>query len=82
MNIKTIVTNSANSLNTQNILKGVNILLKYNPDGGFYALHDTIFFGDLGREEIEVSEEDSILLKELGWTIDEEFSDGEWKHYV
>lgn len=75
-----MITNPVNNSRTQDFLKGVNILLKYNPNGDFEALHEQIFFGDLGRKEIEVSEKDSILLKELGWFIDED--NEEWSTFV
>ena len=77
-----MITNPVKSVRAQNILKGVNILLKYNPEGDFEACREQIFFGDLTRKELEVSEEDKALLKELGWFIDEEYYEGEWSHYV
>jgi len=77
-----LITNPVESLHTQNILKGVDIILKYNPLGTFSALHDILFFGDLSIKNIEVSEEDKVLLEKLDWFLDEEFSDGEWAIYV
>ena len=61
-----MITNPVKSVLVQNILKGVNILLKYNPEGNFEACHEQIFFGNLTRKNIEVSKEDKVQLEKLG----------------
>lgn len=77
-----LITNPVESKPTQEILKGINILLKYNPKGDFSAYHEQVFFGDLLIQGINISEEDRALLEELNWFIDEEYYEGEWSHYV
>ena len=77
-----LIRNPVNSKCTQDILKGVNILLKYYPNGDFYALHDQLFFGDsveiLSYEDDDeeptfdlsyISKEDLEELEQLGWFV-------------
>jgi len=77
-----IITNPVNSLHTQQLLKGVNILLKYDPNATFDALDEQIFFGRWIQDEgdIKVSEEDKVRLEELDWFFDTEFEG--WSYYV
>jgi hypothetical protein len=73
-----MITNSLTNSKTKQILLGVNILLNYCADAKFGALEGQIFFGkrSQGKQEIEVSEKDKVLLEQLGWFFDKEFE--EW----
>ena len=53
----------------QQLIEGLQILLKYDPELEVVAEHDEIFAG----HEIEtVHDEDEQRLEELGWTWDHE----------
>lgn len=65
---------------TLNILKGVDILLKYDPNATFRTVSglDAIIFGN---SEIEVNYEDGVSLMELGWEI-EDYYMFSWAYWI
>lgn len=56
------------------ILAGLQIIAKYDEDFNMCAEHDQIFAG----VDIEMSEEDQKVMKELGWFWSEE----SWSHFT
>lgn len=76
MKINSFISNK----DTLNILKGIEILLKYNPNATFRTVNglDAIIFGD---SEHEVSYEDGIELMNLGWEL-ETFYTYSWAYWV
>lgn len=75
-----MITNLVSSKSTQNILKGVDILLKYDPNATFRIVNglDAIIFGD---SEHEVSYEDGVELMKLGWKL-ETYYTYSWAYWV
>lgn len=51
------------------IRDGLNILLKYEPDGDCAAEHDVFYVG--GGKPEDISEEDRAELEKLGWFWDD-----------
>jgi len=52
------------------IFKGLEILIKYDPDGDTSAEHDILYASDIHPHLI--SDEDLSILKENGWFYDSE----------
>ena len=75
-----MITNSVKNKDTLNILKGINILLKYNPNYSFEHLDhlDVIAFGE---SELKVSEEDEKELVNLGWFVEDYYS-WRWAYWI
>lgn len=61
-----------------NILAGMQILAKYNPDFEVAAQHDQIW---IGPGLIQVSSEDKKILEDLNWFVDSEI-DESWTHFT
>lgn len=53
---------------TQEILKGIQIILKYQPDATFACQQYTIYFGKYNKEDM--TEEDCQKLLSYGWFKD------------
>lgn len=72
--------NTPSNLRTQQILTGVNILLKYDSNATFRTVNglDAIIFGD---SEQEVSYEDGVELMELGWFLDTYYTYS-WAYWI
>ena len=60
------------------LLKGLEILCKYEEDGGVCAEHDVIYAG--GTYPDKISEEDMETLEDNGWSFD--FILGCWKTFT
>ena len=58
----------------ERILKGLQIIAKYEPKADFAAEHDIIYCGDEGN----YSAEDKQALDELGWFVSED----SWAFFV
>ena len=54
-------------MSRKQVIEGLQILEKYDPDGWVEAGHDVIY----GAAEADVSEEDAAKLEELGWRVGE-----------
>lgn len=61
------------------VAEGLQILLKYFPDGYVAAEHDIIYAGE-GKEFVSMTDEDIEQLDKLGWHYDESLPS--WFHYV
>jgi hypothetical protein len=57
-----------------NLIKGLTIFAKYEPEGSTCAEHDTIFFMPPGAEADAITDEDKAELDQLGFGYNE--SDG------
>lgn len=51
---------------TKQILKGVELIRKHQPNAEFAAAHDTIFFGACDNSK-DMTSEDIEQLEEWGW---------------
>lgn len=60
------------------IYEGLQILLKYEPEGGMSAEHDEVFAD--GPSPANMSAEDVEKLEELGWRFQPEFDS--WRAFV
>lgn len=60
----------------KNILEGLKIFERYDPDCGFSADHDQIW---TGPGLVRIKPEDGKRLTELGWWFDREFEC--WSHF-
>ena len=61
------------------VVEGLQILLKYFPDGDIAAEHDVIYAGG-DNDDVSISDEDMKRLEELRWHYDESLPS--WFHYV
>lgn len=52
------------------LIEGLSIIYKYNPDSWFGAEHDQIWAGDYTKIRQSGSKEDLDRLEELGWFED------------
>lgn len=65
------------------IRDGLNILLKYAPEGSegaFSAEHDQVFVGVAMASPDKVSDEDKKALYKLGWWWNEQYES--WQHFT
>lgn len=51
------------------VIEGLKILSKYSEDNTVCAGHEIIYAGS-GVSEDDISEEDQVLLEDLGWHFD------------
>lgn len=63
----------------KNILAGLMIISRYEPNGNFAADHDEIWAGHK-IAQIDYDREDVMGLQELGWNWDEAV--GGWHHFT
>ena len=61
------------------VVEGLQILLKYFPDGYVSAEHDIIYAGG-DNDEVSISEDDVKRLEELRWHYDKSLPS--WYTYV
>lgn len=61
---------------TEQVLKGIEIIHKYQPDAEFAAEHETLYFGSYDKEQMTT--EDFQQMEALGWI--EEYES--WAIYV
>lgn len=61
------------------VAEGLQILLKYFPDGYIAAEHDIIYAGG-DNEDVSISDEDMIRLEKLRWHYDKSLPS--WYTYV
>lgn len=62
------------------ILKGLQIIQKYEKNGYFAAEHDQIWVGnDDGSTVIQMTEEDAARMEELDWFVDSGLN--VWSHF-
>ena len=62
-------------MNIKTLIKGLNIIIKYEPSAEIYPDHDQIWIGENAHL---VSEEDAKILKDYLWFISDE---GGWSHF-
>ena len=65
--------------NTTQILKGLEIIEKYEPGTEFDAAHDQIW---AGSEDLlfQMTEDEAKIMGEQGWFVDDDF--GCWSHFA
>jgi len=66
------------SKNTKQILNGVALIQKYEPDADFHGEHDELYFGTYDVSASQMTPEELAQMEEWGWTHYEET----WRHYA
>jgi len=65
---------------TFQVLEGMRILLSYEPRCFIDIVEDKLYFGYTYSEIMSISEEDTTLLEELDWFLDDEMNS--WAKYI
>lgn len=66
MTVSVIVNIDPTNESTIGILKGIALMLKYEPSATLFAEHGTLFFAAYSISE-QMTEEELKLMKEWGW---------------
>lgn len=61
-----------------NVLRGLQIITKYDPDSYFAAEHDEIFAGMVGKTRPLMSDDELKVMEENGWRCEEDDEHGSW----
>ena len=66
-------------MDIKTLIKGLNIIIKYEPNAEIYPNYDQIW---VGEEPELVSESDTKILKDDGWFIsNDDVCDNAWSHF-
>ena len=71
----TQVTLRTTSKTTANILRGMSIILKYEPDALLHGEHDEVYFGAYETRE-QMTPEEQAQMEEMGWRREAD----SWRH--